>query len=706
MAKPNVKPFGAVGTEITSGFISGEEFNQLLTGDNAVRIYDEMHRTDSQVKASIRIVTLPITGADWEVVPASEDPRDLEIAEFVRQDLFNNTTFSFDQWITDVVRYLIFGFAVFEKIWKTGDDGKWHIKDVQYRKPKTIERWFQNDDGTLKAIEQHAYVPSYETLTMPNETILVFTNEKEGWNWEGISLLRSIYINWKSKNMLLRLDPIRHERFAVPPVKIKLPDSAETNEQGLVKQSWIDAAVDIGEYFRSHEKGYLIEPPGWDISIVDVKASSMTNIMESMTYHDQQIMTNVLADFMMLGKTKSGNRALGDTLKDTFMLALKSVVQYIEHIINESPERRRFVKDMVDFNFPGVKEYPKVKAKKLGDVDFELVIKTFKEAVAANAIKPRPGDERFFRALLNMPELQEGEEDEPKEENNDDSEEIRNDCGCGHAHKIQLAENGRWRPFTELEEQTGIEDTDRRVKEREAAVVATVAAWRNRWTKELTQKGTNLLNKKMNINDFKKALQRTQVTGKGAMANELEKELKKTFDDAADKVNEELKAQGIKPKPVNNKSTPGVGEPVAENKKEARQSLRGAAEIMVSALSTKLFNEFRKTATQQKLQGQVSSQGLTDSMNKLSKTVFDREAQEQVRQAFGLGRNAEAMRNKDQIKMIVHTEILDENICANCPGVDGMTFQPGDPEEALFVNGQYIECEGQERCRGQNIYVV
>ena len=55
--------YGAPGTAIFNGIITGEEYNPDFEWRNGVRIYDQMRKNDYQIFASLLMTELPVQAA-------------------------------------------------------------------------------------------------------------------------------------------------------------------------------------------------------------------------------------------------------------------------------------------------------------------------------------------------------------------------------------------------------------------------------------------------------------------------------------------------------------------------------------------------------------------------------------------------------------------------------------------------------------------
>ena len=228
---------GVTGTKIYGGLVYGQEFNAEWTDIKQFENADKMRRTDAQVNASLLSIELPIRSATFTVEPASDDNKDLEIAEFVEDNLFHNKNFSWNFFIRHVLYHLQFGCYLFEQVYQL-EDGKYWLKSFSPRIPKTIQKWHQNPDGSLKEVEQLAIRPGggYGIFHIPNEYLVVFTHDQEGHNWKGTSILRAAYRNWKIKDMLLRVDAMRHERHGLGVPVITLPAGVKSEDKTAAEE--------------------------------------------------------------------------------------------------------------------------------------------------------------------------------------------------------------------------------------------------------------------------------------------------------------------------------------------------------------------------------------------------------------------------------------------------------------------------------------
>lgn len=389
---------GQSGVQIFNGIITGEEYNFNLIGRRALQTWDEMRKSDAQVKMSLKVVKEPVKALSYHVQPASDDPLDLEAAEFVDAQIFDILRWKTS--LVEILTHLEFGFAVFEKVYDFGEvkgKDRVYIDKLAFRKQTSIAKW-EADKGE-PGISQ--FTTKGKTVSIPLDKLVVFTNEQEGDNFEGVSILRAAYKHWYYKDKLYQIDAIGHERQALGVIKVKHPKNAP--------QAQLDIAHAAARNLRANEEAYIDEPEGWTIEFMDMKAGSLKDTEPSINHHNRQIPVNVLAGFMDLGASSgSGSRAVGDVQLKVFEYAVKFVADYIADTVN-----RYLVKDIVDLNF-NVTEYPKLTAGEVDGQSLTELATALKNLIDAGVIIPTDEDEAYLRGILRLPEKPEGEATDPE----------------------------------------------------------------------------------------------------------------------------------------------------------------------------------------------------------------------------------------------------------------------------------------------------
>ncbi|MGW6120452.1 phage portal protein family protein [Nocardia sp. NPDC055165] len=383
---------GDSGVSLTSGIIVNEEYNMDLVGIRGLRMYDEMRRSDATVRMTLHTMNAPIIAADWEVEAASDSAKDQEIAEMVQENIIE--IIKFKKKLEEILTLLPFGFSLFEMILEAMYiKGKLRVglKDLAFRKQTTITSWETRD---------HANGVTQQTVRgvfdIPIEKLALFTYQKEGDNYEGISVLRSAYKNWYMKCKLDQIAGIGHERQAVG-----VPYASY--RQGATKEE----KRDIEKYLRnlrSNEEAFMMYPQGTEVGFMDMKAGSTSNTRSDADHHDRQISKNSLLQFIEIGASGgSGTRSTSEDHSRLFELAEDSLADYIAQVMTE-----KVIKTLVDLNF-NVTEYPKLRHGKLGDENIPMLSEAVGKFVTAGALAPTAEDENVTRRMIGWRELTEEE---------------------------------------------------------------------------------------------------------------------------------------------------------------------------------------------------------------------------------------------------------------------------------------------------------
>ena len=373
------------GAMLLNGLVTSEEYNVALKGTRRIKTYDEMRKGDPVVKASLKMIKLPLLSAKWRIEPASERRDDREIAEFVEAQIFNQGTRTWQEVLTNVLLHLDYGVMPFEIVYQFLEDGKVGLKKLAVRHPRSITRWELKDGGN--GIEQTTINGTFE---IPMDKLIIFVNEKEGDNWEGTSLLRSAYKPWFIKDKMEVIEAMAMERQGLGVPFGKTPPNATDDEESKLDE--------ILENMRANEKGYARYPADYEVGWTDMKAGTIKNPKDSIERHERNIMLNVLAAFMMLGQGNVGSFALSKDHSSFFVMSLEYVANHVRDTLN-----KYLVEKLVDFNYETDK-YPKLAYDAIGNVDLDKYTVAFQRAAQVGAITPDSSIERHLRDLFDFPE--------------------------------------------------------------------------------------------------------------------------------------------------------------------------------------------------------------------------------------------------------------------------------------------------------------
>jgi hypothetical protein len=397
--KMQIKPMGASGTEVFAGYFT-EEYLQKLRGRAGAKIYDEMRRSEAQIAMLMNAIMNPIKAGSWELEEASDvEGADLhkELVEFCLKEMIDWETF-----IHEALTFLIYGFSMFEVVHNVVFEhekfGTFNgLKALAFRSQKTIHRWnVDRSTGSLASVEQYTFgdiQPQGEgTLSkMDANYLLVFSLQKEGDNYEGISALRPMYGPYFRKNLYLKIVAIGIEKSAIGVPIGTIPKGKTTAEE-------LANFKEMLSNFTAHESAYLLKPEGWLVEVVQ-NTFDPSKVKEMLVFENTEMVNSLVANFLALGTNGGGGAfALASDLSDFFLSGIQNYANIITGIINRS-----LIPDLIKLNYGPQKAYPKLKSAGISDKAGKELAEVIGLMLDKKAIKPDMKLDEFIRKIYALP---------------------------------------------------------------------------------------------------------------------------------------------------------------------------------------------------------------------------------------------------------------------------------------------------------------
>lgn len=396
--KVNKKAIGSSGTEIYGGNYS-EEYLQALRGTKAAEIWDKMRRSESQIAMLLLAVTNPIKSAKWSVEPYSTEEEYVNQAQLIESMLFEQIDFKC--FLGEALSHIAMGFALFETVHNVVFNhpkfGTFNgLAALAFRSQKTIERWdLEKKTGRILSVYQEGFGDVSDNVDIPGEFLLVFTNLKEGDNYEGISALRPMYGAYIRKDLYLKLTAIGVEKYAIGTPIGTIPASQQNSEDAEEFKKVLSS-------FSSHESAYITVPAGWDIRIEKSDFDS-TKIVDLLNFENKEMINALVANFLALGTGGSGGSfALGTDLSDFFLSGIVAYADTIVEVIN-----RQLIPNLVKLNFGEQEGYPKLQHNGISDKAGIELANIISSLIGSQAIKADTPLEEFLRKQYNLPKADE-----------------------------------------------------------------------------------------------------------------------------------------------------------------------------------------------------------------------------------------------------------------------------------------------------------
>ena len=206
-----------------NGYIT-EEAKSELRFPNSVKLYKQMS-LDPNVSAATEAIKMLIGRVDWSIeVPDGASAVEEDRCEKLNYNL-GTTERPFQEYVSEFLSYLLYGFSVPEKIYTrikdspVGDFVGW--KDFKTISQDTVGQWlFDRGSGDLMGLRQDTsridrggmLLSGEGTLggfnDVPRKKFLLFRNSPTRNNPEGTSPLRSCYTSWKYKSLVEEYESI------------------------------------------------------------------------------------------------------------------------------------------------------------------------------------------------------------------------------------------------------------------------------------------------------------------------------------------------------------------------------------------------------------------------------------------------------------------------------------------------------------------
>ena len=733
---PVATELGATGTSVFAGLLYEEDYNSDLQGEKALKVYDKMRRSDGQVKAGLLACKLPLMVARWDMTPASQEEQDVEIAGMVKEDLFENMTITWDDFLRQALIMLDFGHMAFEKVWELRD-GRYTWHKLAPRLPQSIAEWHVKDDGDLDFIIQQANIGTqFKRIPIPADKLLIFSHEKEGSNFRGISLLRAAYKHWWYKNNLYAIDGIAAERHGVGLADFTYPDQATDAQKAAVKE--------VGERLHAHERAYTAHPESIKFDLKGVQGQ-LHDIKGSIDHHDLQIVRSILAQFMNLGAKSTGSYALSQDQSQFFLMALQAVGKNVCNTVN-----RNCIREMVDYNWD-VKKYPHLTVSGLDSPDILAYAGAIAQLMTAGAITNDIPTENELRRMVKLPQKQTVVPELPKDTTKDEtaqptqpvpagqvgekgdtaenivegaklngiqitaSLEVLNDLiaksippevalellvavgidrdkaqtmvnACKILNPAQpppsetkpLKATEFWRAPAGVEKSVAFTDIKKELDSFEDQFVKAVMPIQKRQAAAIVKNISALIQK----GDYEKMTE-VEMPFRTQVADAIQGMLAGLVDYGADQVKQEAKRQGVTNKAGD---LPNPPDPTA--------FIRVRSLAIANILANRLRAALAWEALRQMREGQLVKGELTATIEDLSDQALRSIARQSATEALNLGRDEQA--KLMNVREVTSSALMDDNTCDYCRSKDGTSWAPG---EEPMNEPPYDDCEGRDHCR-------
>lgn len=377
----------------------------LSSRPQAALTYMKMWRTDVSVRTSLRAGEAPVLGGDYYIDPYDDSEESHVIAEYVNWQLFEAMTTPWITTLSQILKMYRDGFSVVEPVWELrewaptktlkGANRRVYtsLRKLAIRPASTITGFQYDDNGGPVSCIQNAIDANGQTkeVTIPIEKMIVFTNDKDGGDLLGNSMLRTAYEHWFYKYTLYKIDGIQKERHGIgfPIVELQ-PGYSEKDKL---------FANELGRNIRTNERAYAVTNSMVKLSFAELHGQ-LVDVLKSAIHHDDMIMKNLLVQFLQAGINESsgGGSRGGATSMDMFLKSMNFVAQYICDQLN-----LYLIPQMVAFNFQ-TDQFPRMSVRNIGESkDIQMWTSGMANLVDKQIITMDLESEQYVRGVVQWP---------------------------------------------------------------------------------------------------------------------------------------------------------------------------------------------------------------------------------------------------------------------------------------------------------------
>jgi hypothetical protein len=374
---------GVSGFEHAGGYVT-DEFLPELRGIRGRRKYREMADNDPTVGALLSAIEKMIQAVKWEVIPCGDSPEAQKAAVFVQQVLFEDMETEWDDFITEALSMLKFGWSYFEvvlrrRLRKKGskyNDGYYGVEKLAPRAQETLLQWEIDQRGVVKGLWQ---LPPNGTgsVYIPLDKAIHFVTKSNKGNPEGFSIIRNAYKPYSYLDKIQKIEANGIERDLTGLPVIKIP-SEYFNTEDSGKQLALTKFTQIARDLRYNEQGGMVVPsdpyqnpdgnytnvPQVTVELMSSAGQKSIDSDKVITRYQQDIARSVLADFLMLGTNDRGSFSLSKSKADLFLHSINGISEKIATTL-----RKQLFTRLFEVNGFDVTLVPYLKAGNVAPID-------------------------------------------------------------------------------------------------------------------------------------------------------------------------------------------------------------------------------------------------------------------------------------------------------------------------------------------------
>lgn len=348
---------------------------------------------------------------------ASDEP-----AEYVRQALGLDGAYSrMDESFEDVLDRLLLGPLAYgpsvHELDLYEEDGRVWLHGLRYREPCSIWRWVVDEHERLVGVQQRPFSvtdasgrTAWDAPVIPANQLLTMHWGQTGTNFDGLSMLRTVWGEYRDRVKHAGLMVAGSQRFALPTpqvtISIEIARRVDAIPAGKSVREWYEAeealARQWAEKYAAGERAFIVKPEWWVLDTYGGNNLSIYEMARAIEYYDRAILTGFLAQFLVLG-AEGGSFALGGVLASTAQQRAVNVLEWVLKRFESVLER------LLWWNFGKAlkrAEYPTIRVEGIRAQGWVERLPELVSLMAAGAITQDDTTEATLRKGLGLPEAE------------------------------------------------------------------------------------------------------------------------------------------------------------------------------------------------------------------------------------------------------------------------------------------------------------
>lgn len=349
---------------VVTGMTPERMANILMdSGDNDIEGYltlaEEMEERDLHYRSVLSTRKHAVTGLEITAEAKTDKPRDIELADAVREQIIEHEEFS--SMLIDAMDALGKGFSAIEIGWDT-DGKRWFPRKYDWRDP----RHFQFDEETLRELRIRDEADTANGIELPPYKFIThFPALKSGVPIRG-GFARLVAVAYMCKGFAIKDWLAFLEVFGMPVRVGKYSEAASEEDRDMLAAAVANLASDAGAVIPDNMQLEFMESGGGKSSANDAIFRGMAE------YLDGQVSKAVLGQTMTTDDGSSQSQA--NVHNDVRLDLLRHDAAQLSNTVN-----RCLTRPFIDLNFGAMPlaEYPRIKIAYNPPEDLELFTKSF-----------------------------------------------------------------------------------------------------------------------------------------------------------------------------------------------------------------------------------------------------------------------------------------------------------------------------------------